>query len=61
LLPLAVQASNLPEYPFIHTSGEGFAMIVARHGRDRFRLSAFNADPAAAASLLAERAAQVQA
>ncbi|HEX5342016.1 MAG TPA: SIMPL domain-containing protein [Duganella sp.] len=60
-LPFAVQASNLPDYPFIHTSGEGFAMIVPDMGEIDFDLTAFNADPAQAASLLAERAAQVQA
>jgi len=61
LLPFAVQASNLPDYPFIHTTGEGFAMIVPDMGEIDFDLTAFNADPAVAASLLAERAAQVQA
>ncbi|MYM23872.1 DUF541 domain-containing protein [Duganella sp. FT135W] len=61
LLPFAAQASSLPEYPFIHTAGEGFAMIVPDMGEIDFDITAFNADPAAAAALVAERAAQVQA
>jgi len=61
LLPLALQASNLPEYPFIHTTGEGFAMIAPDMGEIDFDITAFNADPAAATALVAERAAQVQA
>jgi len=61
LLPFAAQASNLPDYPFIHTSGEGFAMIVPDMGEIDFDITVFNADPALAAAQLAERAAQVQA
>jgi len=61
LLPFAAQASNLPDYPFIHTSGEGFTMIVPDMGEIDFDLSVFNADPEAATALLAQRAAQVQA
>jgi len=61
LLPFAVQASNLPDYPFIHTTGEGFATIVPDLGEIDFDITAFNADPAAATAQVAERAAQVQA
>jgi uncharacterized protein YggE len=61
LLPFAAQASNLPDYPFIHTTGEGFAMIVPDMGEIDFDITVFNADPALAAAQLAERAAQVQA
>lgn len=61
LLPFAARASNLPDYPFIHTTGEGFAMIVPDMGEIDFDITIFNADPAAATALLAERAAQVQA
>jgi uncharacterized protein YggE len=61
LLPCLAQASNLPDYPFIHTSGEGFAMIVPDMGEIDFDITVFNADPALAAAQLAERAAQVQA
>jgi uncharacterized protein YggE len=61
LLPFAAQASNLPDYPFIHTTGEGFAMIVPDMGEIDFDITVSNADPALAAAQLAERAAQVQA
>jgi uncharacterized protein YggE len=61
LLPFAAQASNLPDYPFIHTSGEGFAMILPDMGEIDFDITAFNADPAVAVAVVAERAAQVQA
>jgi uncharacterized protein YggE len=61
LLPSAGQASSLPDYPFIHTAGEGFAMIAPDMGEIDFDITAFNADPAAAAATVAERAAQVQA
>ncbi|MYM68116.1 DUF541 domain-containing protein [Pseudoduganella sp. FT55W] len=61
LLPLAVQASNLPDYPFIHTTGEGFAMVEPDMGEIDFDITAFNADAAAAVAMVAERVAQVQA
>jgi uncharacterized protein YggE len=61
LLPFAAQGSNLPDYPFIHSAGEGFAMIVPDMGEIDFDITVFNADPALAAAQLAERAAQVQA
>lgn len=61
VLPLAAQAADLPAYPFIHTSGEGFVMLAPDLGEIDFDLSAGDADPAAAVALVAERAAQVRA
>ncbi len=61
LLPLAVQASNLPDYPFIHASGEAMQRIVPDLGEIDFDISAYDPDPAAAIALVAERAEQVRA
>lgn len=61
LLPLAVQASNLPDYPFIHASGEGMLRIVPDLGEIDFDISAYDPDPSAAIALVAERAEQVRA
>jgi uncharacterized protein YggE len=61
LLPCAVQAADLPSYPFIHATGEGYAMVVPDLGEIDFDISAFDADPAAAVALVAERAGQVRA
>lgn len=61
LLPLAAQASNLPDYPFIHATGEGFALIVPDMGEIDFDISAYDPDPNAAVAIVAERAEQVRA
>ncbi|MRW92886.1 DUF541 domain-containing protein [Duganella sp. FT80W] len=61
MLPLVVQASNLPDYPFIHASGEGFVMIAPDLGEIDFDISAYDPDPALAVALVAERAGQVRA
>jgi uncharacterized protein YggE len=61
LLPLAVQASNLPDYPFIHASGEAVQMIGPDLGEIDFDITAYDPDPAAAVALVAERAGQVRA
>ncbi|MYM31830.1 Uncharacterized conserved protein YggE, contains kinase-interacting SIMPL domain [Duganella sacchari] len=61
LLPFAVHASNLPDYPFIHTAGEGFVMVAPDMGEIDFDITAFNADPAVASATVAERVGQVQA
>ena len=61
LLPLAVHASNLPDYPFIHTSGEAMQRIVPDLGEIDFDISAYDADPALAVALVATRAEQVRA
>ncbi|NYE60942.1 uncharacterized protein YggE [Duganella sp. 1224] len=61
LAPLAAQAANLPDYPFIHASGEGMQRIVPDLGEIDFDISAYDPDPAAASALVAERAGQIQA
>ncbi|WP_373991479.1 SIMPL domain-containing protein [Duganella sp. BuS-21] len=61
LLPCLVHASGLPAYPFIHATGEAFVMVVPDLGEIDFDISAFDADPAVAVALVAERAQQVRA
>lgn len=61
VLPCAVQAADLPSYPFIHTAGEGFVMLAPDLGEIDFDLSAYDPDPAVATALVAERAGQVRA
>nr|WP_315254731.1 SIMPL domain-containing protein [uncultured Duganella sp.] len=61
LLPPVALAAELPSYPFIHTAGEGFVMLAPDLGEIDFDISAYDADPAVASALVAERAAQVRA
>ena len=61
LLPLAVQASNLPDYPFIHTAGEGFVFVMPDMGEIDFDVSAFDPDSNAAVALVQARVAEIQA
>lgn len=61
LLPLAGNASSLPDYPFIHAGGEGYVMVVPDMGEINFDISAFDPDPAAAVAIVESRAAEVQA
>ncbi|NGZ83945.1 SIMPL domain-containing protein [Duganella aceris] len=61
LLPFAVHASSLPDYPFVHAGGEGFLMVAPDMGEIDFDLSAFDPDPAAAVATVQARAAEVRA
>jgi len=61
LLPLAVHASNLPDYPFIHATGEGYVMVVPDIGEIDFDISAYDPDPAAAVAVVQSRASEVRA
>jgi uncharacterized protein YggE len=61
LLPFAVHASNLPDYPFIHAGGEGYLMVVPDMGEIDFDISAYDPDPAAAVAVVQARAAEVHA
>ena len=61
LLPFAAQASNLPDYPFIHVSGEGFLRVMPDMGEIDFDISAFDADTNAAVAVVQARVAEVQA
>ena len=61
LSPLAVRAADLPTYPFIHVSGEGFVMVAPDMGEIDFDVSAFDADPAAAVALIQARVEEIRA
>lgn len=61
LSPLAVRAADLPTYPFIHVSGEGFVMVAPDMGEIDFDVSAFDADPAAAVALIQGRVEEIRA
>ena len=61
LLPFAAHASNLPDYPVIHTAGEGYLMVLPDMGEIDFDISACDPDPAAAVAVVQARAAEVHA
>ncbi len=61
LSPFAVRAADLPAYPFIHVSGEGFAMVAPDMGEIDFDVSAFDADPAAAVAVIQARVEEIRA
>ncbi|NHZ97003.1 SIMPL domain-containing protein [Massilia sp. CCM 8734] len=61
LLPLAAQGADLPDYPFIHVSGVGSAIVMPDLGQIDFEISAFDADPAAAAGVVEARATDIRA
>jgi uncharacterized protein YggE len=61
LSPLAVRAADLPTYPFIHVSGEGFVMVAPDMGEIDFDVSAFDADPAAAVAVIQARVEEIRA
>ena len=61
LSPLAVRAADLPTYPFIHVSGEGFVMVAPDMGEIDFDVSAFDADPAASVALIQARVEEIRA
>jgi uncharacterized protein YggE len=61
LSPIAVRAADLPTYPFIHVSGEGFVMVAPDMGEIDFDVSAFDADPAVAVALIQTRVEEIRA
>jgi uncharacterized protein YggE len=61
LSPLAVNASDLPDYPFVHAGGEGYVMVLPDMGEINFDISAYDADPAAAVAVVQARAAEIHA
>ncbi|NHZ35679.1 SIMPL domain-containing protein [Massilia rubra] len=61
LLPMAAQASGLPDYPFIHVSGVGTAVAMPDLGQIDFEIAAFDADPAAAVGVVEARATEIRA
>lgn len=54
-------ASQLPDYPFIHASGNGFVYVAPDVGEIDFEVSAHDADPAAARKVVEGRVAEVRA
>lgn len=56
----SANASGLPDYPFIHTSGEAFQFVMPDLGEIDFEISAFNASPEAAVALVQQRVAEIQ-
>jgi uncharacterized protein YggE len=61
ILPLAVSASQLPEYPFIHVSGSAYSYVIPDIGTLDFEVSAADADPAAARATVEARVAEIRA
>jgi uncharacterized protein YggE len=61
LAPLAAAASQLPEYPFIHMTGNAKQYIVPDSGAIDFEVIAADADPAAARKVVEDRVAEVRA
>jgi uncharacterized protein YggE len=61
LSSFAVHAADLPAYPFIHVSGEGFVMVAPDMGEIDFDVSAFDADPAVVVALIQTRVEEIRA
>lgn len=61
LLTPAAQASNLPDYPFIHTSGTGSSYATPDTGSLDFEIAAYDADPAAAVAVVEARVNEIRA
>jgi uncharacterized protein YggE len=61
LVPFAASASQLPDYPFIHASGNGFVYVAPDVGEIDFEISAHQADPEAARQVVEGRIAEVRA
>lgn len=53
-------ASALPDYPFIHASGEAFMFIAPNLGEIDFEISAYNASPEAAIAVAQQRVTEIQ-
>jgi uncharacterized protein YggE len=54
-------AAEFPDYPFIHTSGSGFAYANPDLGEIDFEISLFDADPQAASQAVEARIAAIRA
>ncbi len=55
------QAAELPAYPFIHATGNGYLYMLPDRGEIDFEISAYDPDPAAALALVDGRAAELRA
>jgi uncharacterized protein YggE len=61
LVPFAVHASQLPDYPFIHASGSGSTYVPPDTGEVDFEVSAHDPEPEAARKVVEARVAEVRA
>ena len=61
LASITTQASQLPDYPFVHATGEAFVHVLPDLGEIDFDLSAYDPDTAAAAAVVQTRIAEIQA
>jgi hypothetical protein len=61
LLPVIASASDLPDYPFIHVSGNGSIYVPPDTGEVDFEAAAYGADPAEARKVVEARVAEVRA
>jgi uncharacterized protein YggE len=59
--PLVVSASQLPDYPFIHMTGNARLYVMPDSGAIDFEVIADDADPAAARKVVEDRVAEVRA
>ena len=58
---VSAQASNLPDYPFIHTGGSSASYVMPDTGQIDFEISAYDADPAMALATVETRAREIRA
>lgn len=61
VVPFIASASQLPDYPFIHSSGNGFMYVAPDIGEIDFEISAYQGDPEAARQVVETRIAEVRA
>ncbi|MBJ7312273.1 SIMPL domain-containing protein [Rugamonas sp. CCM 8940] len=59
--PLLAQASQLPDYPFVHASGTAFVHVVPTRGEVDFDVSADDAEPEAARAVIDGRIGELRA
>lgn len=61
LAAVPATAAEFPDYPFIHTSGTGFAYVAPDLGEIDFEISLFDAEPEAARRAIEARIAEIRA
>jgi uncharacterized protein YggE len=59
--PMLAQASQLPDYPFVHASGTAFVHVLPDRGEVDFDISADDAEPEAARAVLDGRVGELRA
>lgn len=58
--PWMAQASNLPDYPFIHVSATGSTSVMPDTGQIDFEIAAYDADPALALGIVEARVGEIR-